>query len=315
LKPRLIAVVGPTASGKSDLAVRLCQRLDGEVVSADSVQIYRRFDIGSAKPTASERAGVPHHLIDAFDALDAVDAARFVQLGRSHISDILARRKTPVLCGGTFLWVRALVYGLANAPAADEAIRARHRSEAEQFGRAWLHARLREIDPESYARLAPNDLVRVSRALEVHELTGTPLSALQASHGFREADYAVRFVGIRHEPALLAARIERRVLEMFERGWLDEVRGLLADGYAEARALRSVGYRQVAEALGSGRIDRAELTTQVVRATRIFVRRQLTWLRDEPVTWLAPDAVDAFDPNGPEPARPAERPEGEAPPT
>ena len=135
MKPRLIAVVGPTASGKSELAMRLCQRLDGEVVSADSVQIYRRFDIGSAKPTASERAGVPHHLIDAFDPLEPVDAARFVQLGRSQIADISARGKTPVLCGGTFLWVRALVYGLAAAPAADEAIRARHRSEAEQFGR------------------------------------------------------------------------------------------------------------------------------------------------------------------------------------
>jgi tRNA dimethylallyltransferase len=296
LKPRLIAVVGPTASGKSELAVRLCQRLEGEVVSADSVQIYRRFDIGSAKPTESERAGVQHHLIDAFDPLEPVDAARFVELGRRQIADILARGKTPVLCGGTFLWVRALIYGLAGAPAADEAIRARHRSEAEQLGRPWLHARLREVDPHSHARLAPNDLVRVSRALEVYELTGKPLSALHASHGFREADYHVRFVGIRHSPAELAARIERRVLAMFERGWLDEVRGLIADGYGEARALRSVGYRQLGEALAAGSVDLPELTVQVVRATRIFVRRQLTWLRDEPVTWLEPDALDAFDP-------------------
>lgn len=296
MKPRLVAVVGPTASGKSELAVRLCQRLGGEVVSADSVQIYRRFDIGSAKPTPSERAGVPHHLIDAFDPLEPVDAARFVQLGRRQIGDIIARGKTPVLCGGTFLWVRALVYGLADAPAADEAIRARHRSEAEQFGRPWLHARLLEVDPGSHARLAPNDLVRVSRALEVYELTGQPLSAIQASHGFRDADYDVRFVGIRHEPADLSARIERRVVGMFEHGWLDEVRGLIGDGYAAARALRSVGYRQVSEALASGRVEVPELTRAVVRATRIFVRRQLTWLRDEPVTWLAPDGLDAYDP-------------------
>jgi tRNA dimethylallyltransferase len=296
LKPRLIAVVGPTASGKSELAVRLCQRLGGEVVSADSVQIYRRFDIGSAKPTESERAGVPHHLIDTLDPLEPVDAARFVQLGRGQIADILARGKTPVLCGGTFLWVRALIYGLAGAPAADEAIRARHRSEAEQFGRPWLHARLRDVDPESHARLAPNDLVRVSRALEVYELTGKPLSALHASHGFREADFDVRFVGIRHPAAELAARIERRVLGMFERGWLDEVRGLIADGYDGARALRSVGYRQLVEALTAGSVDVPELSRQVVRATRIFVRRQLTWLRDEPVAWLEPDGLDAFDP-------------------
>lgn len=296
MNSRLIAVVGPTASGKSELAVRLCQRLDGEVVSADSVQIYRRFDIGSAKPTAAERAGVPHHLIDRFDPLEPVDASSFVQLGRSTIADIIARGKTPVLCGGTFLWVRALVYGLADAPAADETIRARHRDEAERFGRASLHARLREIDPASHARLAPNDLVRVSRALEVYELTGKPLSALQASHGFREARYDVRLVGIRHDPGELAARIERRVEAMFAQGWLDEVRGLIGDGFAGARALRSVGYRQLVDALASGRVDLAELRAQVVRATRIFVRRQLTWLRDEPVTWLAPDELDGFDP-------------------
>jgi len=299
LKPRLLAVVGPTASGKSELALSLCQRLGGELVSADSVQVYRRFDIGSAKPTPEERAAVPHHLIDSFDPLDRVDAARFVQLARASIADILARGKHPIVCGGTFLWVRALVYGLADAPAADEGIRARHRAEAEQLGRAALHERLRDIDPESFARLSPNDLVRVSRALEVYELTGKPLSQLQAQHGFREPDYDVRLIGRRHERAALAQRIERRVAVMFDRGWLEEVRGLIADGYGEARALRSVGYRQVAEALQSGgAIDRPALIESVSRATRIFVRRQLTWLRDEPVTWLDAEALSSFDPFG-----------------
>jgi tRNA dimethylallyltransferase len=297
LKERLLAVVGPTASGKSALALQLCRRLDGELVSADSVQLYRRFDIGSAKPSLRERAEVPHHLIDEFDALEPVDAARFAALARARIAEIRARGKQPIVCGGTFLWLRALVYGLADAPAADPAIRARHQSLVAQHGRPWLHARLLEVDPESHARLSPNDLVRVSRALEVHELTGKPLSALQAQHGFREADYAVRFVGIRYDPARLTERIEQRVASMFERGWLDEVRGLLADGYAEARALRSVGYRQVAEALtAGGPIEVPELAARVTRATRIFVRRQLTWLRDEPVTWLAPDRLDEFDP-------------------
>jgi tRNA dimethylallyltransferase len=297
LKERLLAVVGPTASGKSELALRLCRRIDGEIVSADSVQIYRRFDIGSAKPSLAERAEVPHHLIDELDALEPLDAARFAELARARIAEIIARGKRPVVCGGTFLWVRALVYGLATAPAGDEAIRARHRREAEQHGRAWLHDRLREVDPESHARLAPNDLVRVSRALEVYELTRKPLSALQAEHGFREADYDLRLVGIRRDPARLAERIEQRVATMFERGWLDEVRDLLRDGYGAARALRSVGYRQVVEALASGDdIDRPALAGSVTRATRTFVRRQLTWLRDAPVTWLDPADVDAFDP-------------------
>lgn len=298
MKQRLLAVVGPTASGKSELALRLCRRLDGEVVNADSVQVYRRFDIGSAKPTAAQRAEVPHHLIDVFDPLDAVDAARFVQLARAQIGEILARGKQPVLCGGTFLWVRALVYGLAAAPAADEAIRARHREQAERHGRPSLHARLSEIDPASHARLAPNDLVRVSRALEVFELTGIPLSALQAAHGFRDPQYDVRFVGIRHDPTQLTVRIEQRVGEMLEQGWLEEVRALLRDGYGEARALRSVGYRQVAEALATGaEPDLPSLSLSVTRATRVFVRRQLTWLRDEPVCWLAPDELEGWDPS------------------
>jgi tRNA dimethylallyltransferase len=300
LNAPVVAVVGPTASGKSELAMSLCRRFGGELVSADSVQVYRRFDIGSAKPSAAERAAVPHHLIDVFEPLEAVDVARFVQLARTCIADIAARGKRPIVCGGTFLWVRALVYGLADAPAGDEAIRARHRAEAELHGRAWLHARLRELDPASHARLAPNDLVRVSRALEVYELTGKPLSALQAAHGFRQPELDVRFVGVRHERARLGERIEQRVARMFEQGWLEEVRGLLRDGYGPARALRSVGYRQVAEALTSGApLDAAALAARVSQATRVFVRRQLTWLREAPVRWVEPERLDDADPFAP----------------
>lgn len=291
----LIAVVGPTASGKSELAVRLCQALNGEVISADSVQIYRRFDIGSAKPTARERAVVAHHLIDELDPLDAADVARFVRLADERIQDVRARGKRPIICGGTFLWVRALIYGLAPAPPADDTVRARHKAEADQFGREHLHERLREIDRSSYERLAPNDLVRVSRALEVYELTGTALSDLQARHGFQTPRHDVRLVGLKHERPLLDQRIEQRALQMLEQGWLEEVRGLLRDGYSEARALRSVGYRQVAQALATDEpIDMAALVVSVVRATRIFVRRQLTWLRDENVWWLTSTDLAAF---------------------
>lgn len=291
----LLALVGPSASGKSELALKLCERIGGEVVSADSVQIYRRFDIGSAKPSAAERARVPHHLIDELEPLDAADAARFVQLADGKIADIVARGKRPVLCGGTFLWVRALCYGLAPMPPADEAIRARHRAEAEQLGRPALHARLAQLDPEAFARLNPNDLVRVSRALEVHELTGKSLSSLQAEHGFRTPRYALRLLGIAHERAELHQRIEQRVHAMFAQGWLEEVRALLQDGFGQARALRSVGYKQVAEALESGApIQREALTERVTQVTRQFVRHQLTWLREQPVEWLAPAQLDTF---------------------
>lgn len=291
----LIAVVGPTASGKSELAVRLCQALNGEVISADSVQIYRRFDIGSAKPTERERALVAHHLVDELDPLDTADAARFVRLAEEKIEDLRARGKRPIICGGTFLWVRALTYGLAPAPPADDGVRARHKADAERLGRERLHERLREIDRPSYERLAPNDLLRVSRALEVYELTGKTLSELQASHGFKTPRHDVRLVGLKHERALLNERIEQRALQMLEQGWIEEVRGLLRDGYSEARALRSVGYRQVAEAVAADApIDMAALVVSVTRATRIFVRRQLTWLRDENVSWLTATDSAAF---------------------
>jgi tRNA dimethylallyltransferase len=293
--PTLIAIVGPTGSGKSDLARRLSECIGGEVVSADSVQIYRRFDIGSAKPSIEERSAVPHHLIDELDPLDTADAARFGELADARIADIVARGKRPVLCGGTFLWVRALAAGLVPAPAADESIRARHREFAEREGRAALHAQLASVDPASHARLSPNDFVRVSRALEVHELSGRTLSELHAEHGFRTARYPLELVGIAHERQELHRRIHARVVNMFEQGWVEEVRSLLADGYGEARALGAVGYRQVAAALRNGAaLDVPALTDSVAQATRIFVRRQLTWLRDEPVRWLRPDELDAY---------------------
>jgi tRNA dimethylallyltransferase len=285
----VLVIVGPSASGKSALAVELAERLGGEIISADSVQIYRRFDIGSAKPTAAERARVPHHLIDELDALDPADAARFVQLADARLADIQSRGKRPIVCGGTFLWVKAWMYGLAQAPPADAGIRARHRELAERFGRPHLHALLEPIDPESHARLGPNDLVRVSRALEVHELTGKPLSQVQAAHGFRAPRHDVRLLGIAHARPALHERITARVRQMFEAGWLAEVEGLLADGYGESRALRSVGYRQVSEALlASTRPEPEQLLERVVVATRSFIRHQLTWLREQPVEWLEP---------------------------
>lgn len=285
--PTLFVVVGPTASGKTELAVRLAERWHGELVSADSVQVYRHFDIGTGKPTADERARARHHLIDIADPMEPFDAARWAELAQQTVDEVRRRGAVPIVCGGSFLWVRALVYGLASAPAADATIRARHRALADAQGRAALHVELTRVDPDAAARLNPNDFVRVSRALEVFELTGKPQSVWHDEHGFREPRFAARLVGLARTREDLDARIRRRAEAMLDAGWIDEVRSLLARGYAEARAMRSVGYRQIADALASGApIDRDALLDAVVRATRVFARRQRTWLREQPVEWL-----------------------------
>ncbi|WP_438017351.1 tRNA (adenosine(37)-N6)-dimethylallyltransferase MiaA [Sorangium sp. So ce315] len=282
----LLVVVGPTASGKTELAIRLAERLGGEVVSADSVQIYREFDVGSGKPTRSERARAPHHLVDVADPTQAIDAQRFAELAEAAIADVRGRGRVPIVCGGTFLWVKALLFGLSPAPPADAALRARHRAIADAEGRAALHARLAEVDPESAARLAPNDFVRVSRALEIYERSGRTQTAWHAEHGFRERRHAARLLAVHRDRAELDRRIEARVALWLEQGWVDEVRALLARGYGDARAMGSVGYKQVREHL-EGRLPTEELAPAIVRATRTFVRRQRTWLRDEAIAHVA----------------------------
>jgi tRNA dimethylallyltransferase len=281
----LVVVVGPTASGKSELALRLAEALGGEIVGADSVQIYREFDLGSGKPTPAERARAPHHLVDLFDPREPVDAQRYAALAEDAIAAVRARGRVPIVCGGTFLWVKALVHGLAPAPPADAAVRARHQALAVAEGRAALHARLAAVDPDAAARLAPNDLVRVSRALEVFELSGRTQTAWHAEHGFRERRHAARLVGAARARDELDRRIEARTAAWLEQGFVDEVARLVERGYGETRAMGSVGYRQVKEHL-DGRLPREELFTAIVRATRVFVRRQRTWLRDEPVIWV-----------------------------
>jgi tRNA dimethylallyltransferase len=281
----VLTVVGPTASGKTELAVEIAERAGGEIISADSVQIYRRFDLGSGKPSAFERARAPHHVIDALDPLDHVDAARFAELARAAIDDVRSRGKRPIVCGGTFLWIKALLFGLAEAPPASEEIRARHRALAGSAGRPALHATLAAVDPVIAARLHPNDLLRVSRALEVHELTGEPMSTWQARHGFATPRLRSRLVGVATSPEELTRRITARVRRWLAEGWADEVRALVRDGYGESRAMGSVGYREVRRHV-AGEVRGEELEVLIVRSTRIFARRQRTWLHHAAVAWL-----------------------------
>lgn len=283
----LLCVVGPTATQKTELAIRACERVDGEVVGADSVQIYEHFDIGSGKPTAEERRRAVHHLVGTQDPHRPMDAASFARAAQEAIVDIRARGKVPVVCGGSFLWVRALVYGLAEAPAADPALRARLERDAEEQGVPALHARLARVDPPTAARLSPNDFVRVQRALEVYELSGRRLSDLHREHQARGPRHRARFVGIRWSPADLEDRIRRRARGWLDQGWIDEVETLLARGFRNTRPMASVGYRQVVEHL-DGEVGKEDLLDRVVRATKVFARRQRTWLRDEAVEWLDP---------------------------
>jgi tRNA dimethylallyltransferase len=281
----LFAIVGPTASGKTSLAVALAERLGGEVIGADSVQIYRGFDVGSGKPSAQDIARAPHHLVSAVDPLEHVDAASWAERAARAVDEVRARGRLPILCGGTFLWVKALVFGLAGAPPANAGIREGHSALADREGRPALHARLREVDAESAARLHANDFVRVSRALEVYELTGKPMSAWQREHAFARARYPARLFAIACDPETLTARIGARVRGWLAEGWIDEVDALVGRGYDGARAMSSVGYAQV-RAMLAGRLARAELEGTIVRATRVFARRQRTWLNHADITWL-----------------------------
>lgn len=281
----IIVVVGPTASGKSSLALQWAEQHGGEIVGVDSVHVYRHFDIGSSKPSVHDRARIAHHLIDIADPHDPMDAARYGELAASAIAEIRARGKLPIVCGGTFLWVRALLYGLAQAPRGDAEVRARHAAWALRDGRAALHARLMEVDPRLAAKLNANDLLRVSRALEVFEITGQPMSDWQAAHGFSELRYRAKLVGVRWSHDELLARIEARTRQALASGWIEEVKELVALGYRETRAMASVGYRQVLAHV-EGELASSELALAIDRATKVFARRQRTWLRDEDVQWL-----------------------------
>jgi tRNA dimethylallyltransferase len=279
--PPLWAVVGQTASGKSRVALALARAAGGEIISCDSVQIYRRFDIGSAKPSAAERAAVPHHLIDVAAPDEAFDAARYVALATEAAAAVRARGRVPILCGGTGLYLRALRYGLITDVESDPAMR-RKLASAEAQEPGSLYRRLAALDPTTAARTEPNNLVHVTRALEICLLTGEPASVVRARHGFRREQVPMRVVDLVWDPRALRARIDARVQAMLAAGLVDEVEALLADGVPhDCKPMQAVGYREVVAAL-RGALPRAELYDRIARSTWAYARRQRTWLRREP---------------------------------
>ena len=280
--PKAYALLGPTASGKSALALRLAEAHPVEIVSVDSAQVYRGMDIGTAKPSAAERARVPHHLIDVVDPDERYSAGRFRQDAILAVTDILGRKKVPLLVGGTMLYYRSLVSGLDELPAANPEVRNEIRMEAEREGWQALHAKLGKIDPKAAARIMPNDAQRIQRALEVFRLTGKPISELQ--RGEAEAlPFSIRACALIPERGELHRRIEQRFDAMLREGLPEELRRLRRnfDLSPELPSMRTVGYRQAWSFL-EGRIDEAELRAQAIAATRQLAKRQLTWLRSFP---------------------------------
>jgi tRNA dimethylallyltransferase len=296
MTPRLLVVVGPTASGKTALACELAERLDGEIVSADSQQCYRGLDAGTAKPGPSERARAPHHLLDVADPEEQLDAARFVQLADAAIADVARRGKRSIVVGGTGLWIRALLRGLVAAPGASEEFRATLRAELEREGLPALHARLSRLDPDAARTIRPHDRVRIERALEVHALSGRRLSDLQREHAFAEERYPARIVHVDPPRELLHERIAIRTHALFESGALERETRWLLDRCeripAARKALKIIGYEEMAAAL-AGRSSRAEAEERAFARTRQYAKRQRTWFRKEygPAPEFPPDAA------------------------
>ncbi len=292
--PPAVCLMGPTASGKTDLAVALVETLPMDIISVDSVMVYRGMDIGSAKPDAGILARAPHRLIDICDPAEPYSAARFRDDALREMAEITAQGRIPLLVGGTMLYFRALLNGLSTLPSADADIRTRLEAEAEADGWASLHRRLTEVDPEAAARIHPNDPQRLQRALEVYELTGTPLSELQRSQQV-DQPLPYRIIKLAVAPAdrtILHERITQRYELMLQNGLIDEVEALRQRGdlHQDMPALRAVGYRQVWEYL-SGSLNYTEMVERGIIATRQLAKRQFTWLRSEPELTLL-DSLD-----------------------
>ena len=290
-------LVGTTASGKTGLGLRLAEALDAEIVSLDSMGVYRGMDVGTAKPTVEERARVPHHLIDVADPAEPFDTQRYVALVREALAGIEARGRTALFVGGTGLYLAALVRGMFDGPPSDPEVRARIRARADEIGAEALHAELRAVDPASAERIHPADTRRVTRALEVLEQTGRPMSEHRsqwAEEGPGERERRARIVGLAWDVPVIDARIRARTREMLAGGWPDEAVRLENGGGPGRTASQALGYRE-ALALARGELSFEEAHGIIARRTRQFARRQRTWFRKFDVAWVPGDAPDLLE--------------------
>jgi tRNA dimethylallyltransferase len=287
MKPVVVAILGPTATGKSALALAVAERYGGEIINCDSTAVFRGFDIGTDKPAAADRRGIPHHLIDIVEPTEEYTAAHYARDAAAVIRDVHARGRLPILAGGTGFYYRALTRGLFPGPGRDAGLRQRLEAIAERRDVTRLHRMLRKVDPDSALRIQPRDLKRLVRALEVFFLTGRPLTAHFADTVSPLPDVDVLAIGLRLPAAQISERVTRRVDEQFERGLLDEIRTLLARGIPEsARPFGGLVYRQALEHLHGVR-DEAATRALIAQENRRYARRQLIWFRKEPnLSWF-----------------------------
>jgi tRNA dimethylallyltransferase len=292
-KPKIIVLCGPTGIGKTAVGINLAEKFGGEIVSADSMQIYRHMDIGTAKPTSEECRRVPHHMIDIVDPDEDFDAVQYSELARRTIAALNTQERLSFVVGGTGLYIKALLHGLFQSEPVDSKIRNRLKLELEREGSRALHRRLEKTDPDAAARLHPNDSYRIIRALETIESSGKSISNHHREHGFQDASYHALKIGLRIDRTKLYARIDRRVDAMIQAGLMKEVKNLLAMGYApELKSMQSIGYRHTAEFL-AGRMPWEECIRTFKRDTRRFAKRQFTWFGADPqIKWYEPDQQD-----------------------
>jgi tRNA dimethylallyltransferase len=290
-RPPIVVVAGPTASGKTAAALALARALDGELVGADSVQVYRGFDVGSAKPTRDELGAIPHHLLDVIDPDGFIDAVIYAELADAAIDAVHTRGRLPIVVGGTGLWIRALVRGLLDVPPPDPTIRAALEAEVATLGAPAMHTRLQELDPLAAAAIHPNDAFRIVRALEIHAQTGRPAGELRAEHALGSPRAPTFFATLEVPPDVLQPRIDARLHAMLAAGFAEEVRALLERWPRTTRAFGSVGYKEmVAHVLDGVPLD--ETLAAMRKATRVYARRQRTWFAREPRVDRDPYGVD-----------------------
>ncbi|MCX7857726.1 MAG: tRNA (adenosine(37)-N6)-dimethylallyltransferase MiaA [Deltaproteobacteria bacterium] len=282
---KIVVIGGPTCSGKSDLALYLAEKFDGEIVNADSMQVYRYFDIGTAKPEEEVRLRIPHHVLDVVNPNEEFDAKRFLELADEAISLIIQRGKLPIVVGGTGLYIRALIYGLFEAKK-DEMLRRKLQEEFNKDPKS-LFERLRKIDEEYAKKISPNDGIRIVRALEIYETTGKNMSQWERIHGFKYPRYNALFLGLKRERKDLYSRIDKRVENMIKNGWIDEVRNILLRGFSkDIKPLKGIGYSEILRYL-CGELTYPDMIRIIKKKTRNYAKRQIIWFsKEKNINWF-----------------------------
>ena len=297
-KPKIVVICGPTGIGKTGAAVDMAARFRAEIISADSMQIYRHMDIGTAKPSPEECARVPHHLIDIVDPDEPFDAAAYAKTAGKIIAGLTEKRRLPFIVGGTGLYIKALIHGLFREKASETAVRSALKETAARHGIRFLYDRLCQTDPTAAKKIHPNDTYRIIRALEVQRITGKAISRLHARHGFADRRFKPLKIGLKMDRAPLYDRINRRVDAMIAAGLAAEVRHLLGMGYsASLKSMQAIGYRHMVDFI-AGRMPWEEAVCTLKRDTRRYAKRQLTWFRADPeIVWFEPGQKEDMEKN------------------